>query len=272
MGYKRGMVSARMCCPVEMVNIMCVPTKIPWGTEFYLIDSNLNQCTVSSSPLVWLVGLVCLFSPVNACVNLFCGGRVRGKSSLLRKTLEHVIFPRKGSGSFTQASVEAFGKQTHLPTNSTRYQLWRNTSVQVVEHEVLWAAVGGLWGAAALMMHRDCLGSKFPLCLLTKMLAWGFWFCLYLPPHNSFTSKTSLMCLSFLCFKCSSEQGNWYGRCSSNNKIKYMPWWVIPVYFYFGRWASRLQSGTKTVTAWVPQRLLFLEIRSQLGYEAEGAC
>lgn len=51
---------------------------------------------------------------------------MRGKSSLPRKPVEQIIFPRfprKGSGSFIQASAEAFEKQTHFATDSTWYQL-----------------------------------------------------------------------------------------------------------------------------------------------------
>lgn len=143
---RRGMGNARMCCPVgwshkQMVNIMSVP-KIPWGTEFYLTGSKLNQCTVSSSPLVILFGI--FFFLINPCVDLFWVGRMRRKSSLLRKPVEQIIFPRfprKGSGSFIQASSEAFEKQTHFATDSTWYQLWTDTSAQAAEHEVLCAAV-----------------------------------------------------------------------------------------------------------------------------------
>lgn len=66
------------------------------------------------------------------------------------------------------------------------------------------------------MMHRDFLGSKFPLHLLTRRFLWvflfcsGFWFFLLylLITATGFTSKTSFMCLGFMCFIYSSEQGN----------------------------------------------------------------
>lgn len=80
---------------------------------------------------------------------------MRGKSSLLRKPAEQIIFPRfprKGSSSFTQASVEAFKKQTRFAAGSTGYQLCTDTSARAAEHEVLRAAAAAPWGVQRALL------------------------------------------------------------------------------------------------------------------------
>lgn len=215
--------------------------------------------------------------------------------------MEQIIFPRfprKGSGSFIQASAEAFEKQTHFATDSTWYQLWTDTSVQAVEHEVLCAAVDAPWGVQRALLPSWCTetfwaASSLFTCwpggffrVFCLVLGFVFFFLLYLLiTATGFTSKTSFMCLGYMCFICSSEQGN----CGTVGVVVVIVIIIIMImikkYICLGesylfmfiftlkdRWDFRLQNTTQTMATWVLQWHLFLEIHSQLRYRAEGAC